>query len=132
MYDRRALSTVTSTHGAQSEAGTDRPFLLVKVTGYRLLTTAVIATFGTVKAVASLKGAAVTATALAWILGVVLGPMYAEPPGLFSNLNFDVVGRLYWLGLYENVKPPVTMWFFHEGYSLDLFYISCAGVIASE
>jgi hypothetical protein len=129
MYDRRAS---TSTRGVHTEAETDRPFLLVKVTGYRLLTTAVIVTFGTVKAVAALKGAAVTATALDWILGVVLGTMYAEPPSLFSDLNFDIVGRLYWLGLYENVKPPVAMWFFHEDYTLDLFYIPCAGVIASE
>jgi hypothetical protein len=86
MYDQRAS---TSTHGVHMEAETNRPFLLVKVTGYRLLTTAVIVTFGTVKAMASLKGAAVTAMALDWVLGVILGTMYAEPLSLFffkSNL----------------------------------------------
>jgi hypothetical protein len=92
MYDRRALPT--NTHGVHPEAETGRPFLLVKVTGYRLFTTAVIVTFGTVKAMASLKGATVTATALDWVLGVVLGTMYAEPPGLFfeSNLSEDYTG----------------------------------------
>jgi hypothetical protein len=41
----------------------------------------IIVTFGTVKAMASLKGAAVTATALDWVMGVVLSLMYANPPG---------------------------------------------------
>jgi hypothetical protein len=78
MCDRSASTTsFLSTH---AEAETSRPLLLVKLTGYRLLTTAIIVTFGTVKAMVSLKGAAVTATALDWVMAVILGTMYADPP----------------------------------------------------
>jgi len=49
------------------------PPLLIKVTGYRLLTTSIIASFGTAKALMSLEaGGSVTATWLDWILGVIL------------------------------------------------------------
>jgi hypothetical protein len=71
-----------STHGIEPELETSRPLLLVKLIGYRLLTTTIIVTFGTVKAMASLKGKAVTATTLDWVMGVVLGTMHMDPPAL--------------------------------------------------
>jgi hypothetical protein len=81
LYDQRASSTsFLSTHGIEPELETNRPLLLVKLTCYRLLTTAIIVTFGTVKAMASLKGKAVTATTMDWVMGVVLGTMCVDPP----------------------------------------------------
>jgi len=72
-----------------------RPPLRVKLTGYRLLTIIVIASFGTAKAVLAFRGKSASPTALDWWMGV-----------------FCTIG-LWWLGLYENINPPVAVWFFH-------------------
>jgi hypothetical protein len=79
-YNVSAASTSSLIdHGVELELESDRPPLLVKVTGYRLLTTAIIVTFGTVKAMAALDGAAVTSTTLDWVAGVILGTMLVWP-----------------------------------------------------
>jgi len=82
----------------------ERPFLLVKFTAYRLLTMAVIISFGTAKAVLSYEGQSIAPNTLDWILGV-----------------FWAIVLLI-LGLYENVDPPVAKWFFHTDYAIYICY----------
>jgi hypothetical protein len=49
-----------------------RPLLLIKLTGYRLLTIAMITAFGTAKAVVSYQNKTIISTSLDWVMGVVL------------------------------------------------------------
>ncbi|KAI0050815.1 hypothetical protein FA95DRAFT_1603267 [Auriscalpium vulgare] len=84
---------------ASAPSGETRPPLGVKVTGYRLLNTAVILAFGIPKAVLSYRGESVTPTTLDWMLGVFCAVC------------------LYWLGLYEALQPPVLPFFFHNDHS---------------
>jgi len=76
--------------------------LLIRVTGYRLFTIALIIAFGTAKAVVSYQGKTIISTTLDWVMGVLLA-----------------IG-LFLLGLYENVDPPILPWFFHRDYSLQI------------
>jgi len=76
-----------------------RPLLVVKLTGYRLLTIIVIASLGTAKAVLAFRGKSALPTALDWWIGV------------FCTIV------LWWLGLYENTNPPVAVWFFHTDFA---------------
>jgi len=90
----------------------ERPLLLVKFTAYRLLTMAVIVSFGTAKAVLSYKGQSIAPNTLDWILGV-----------------FWAIVLLI-LGLYENVDPPVAKWFFHTDYAIYICYFIFQVIIA--
>ena len=71
-----------------------RPPLLVKLTGYRLLTIAIILSFGTAKAVKSLEGGTMTATWLDWVLGVFLGIMHVSHPSCssFADVSEGYIG----------------------------------------
>jgi hypothetical protein len=53
-----------------------RPPLLIRVTGYRLFTIAMIIAFGTAKAVASYQGKTIISTSLDWVMGVLLAIGY--------------------------------------------------------
>ncbi|KAI0061103.1 hypothetical protein BV25DRAFT_1805892 [Artomyces pyxidatus] len=75
-----------------------RPPLLVKITGYRLVTTAVIAGLGVPKAIASYEGQSVVPTTLDWVSGVAAAVI------------------LYWIGLFEAADPPVLKWLLHDDY----------------
>jgi len=79
--------------------------LLVKLTGYRLLNMLALITFGLAKSILSYEGYSVAPNTLDWVLGVVLG--------LF----------LYWLGLYEDVRPPVMPWLFKEDYTPEVIIL---------
>ncbi|THH28109.1 hypothetical protein EUX98_g6094 [Antrodiella citrinella] len=73
-----------------------------------------IIAFGTAKAVISYRNSQSSLpNTLDWILGVVLS-----------------VG-LYWLGLYEAVRPPVLHWFFHEDYARPILYATIDFVITT-
>jgi len=76
-----------------------RPPLLVKLTGYRLLNIVAITAVVAWKAVLSYQGQSVGPTTLDWITGGVL-----------------TLG-LWWLGLYENIQPPILPWLFVRDYS---------------
>lgn len=58
----------SSTHDEEPQ----QPLLLVKLTGYRLLTMTVITTFGTVKAVLAYRGDSVAPNTLDWFIGVFI------------------------------------------------------------
>ncbi|TCD62017.1 hypothetical protein EIP91_007612 [Steccherinum ochraceum] len=83
-----------------------QPPLLVALTGYRLLCTSSIVAFGTAKAVYSYQsnGQAGLITTLDWIMGVAITVI------------------LYWVGLYEAVRPPVLVWFFHVDLARPIFH----------
>ncbi|THH28102.1 hypothetical protein EUX98_g6082 [Antrodiella citrinella] len=59
----------------------------------------VIITFGTVKAILTAQGQSTAPTVLDWVSGVVLSV------------------ALYWIGLWEPVRPRVLVWFFHTDYT---------------
>jgi len=80
-----------------AEAETNQPPLLVKLTGYRLLTILMTLAFGVPKAIQKVKGE--TLTDLDWVIGITLG-----------------IG-LWWLGQYATVDSPHRLWFFHCDYS---------------
>ena len=85
-----ALPLPTAELGAKPH----RPPLLIKVTGYRLLCTAIWVAFGTAKVVKSLEGGKVVVTWLDGVFVVVLGVMYARPfrrvnPRMKHRLGFD-------------------------------------------
>lgn len=71
-YKRRSQHRLTNILDiAEEEEERSRPPLLVKITGYRLLNTVIIAAFGIPKAVLSYHGQ-VVATTLDLVLGVIL------------------------------------------------------------
>jgi len=76
----------------------------VPLTAYRILNMTVIISFGTAKAVLTAQGQSATPTTLDWLLGVV----------------FAVI--LYYVGLWEPVRPRVLPWFFHKDYGQPVFY----------
>ncbi|KAI0315929.1 hypothetical protein OF83DRAFT_307301 [Amylostereum chailletii] len=80
-----------------------RPPLLVKLTGYRLLNTAIIVGLGIPKAVLAYRGET-AATTLDWVLGVAFAVL------------------MYWVGLLEGVDPPVARWFFHVDYAYGILF----------
>ncbi|KAI0049531.1 hypothetical protein FA95DRAFT_1604342 [Auriscalpium vulgare] len=97
----------------------ERPLLLIKITGFRLLNTAVIIAFGLAKAVLSYRGESAVPTTLDWVLGVLCAAL------------------LYWIGLLETVDPPVLRWLLHDDYAfvfvlatrfLLLSNLVCAGI----
>ncbi|KAI0065551.1 hypothetical protein BV25DRAFT_1821988 [Artomyces pyxidatus] len=62
---------VNQTH-VRHRRGFQRPPLLVKLTGYRLLFTVVVVAFGLPKAIASYQGGStVIPTTLDWVMGIV-------------------------------------------------------------
>ncbi|KAI0061148.1 hypothetical protein BV25DRAFT_1917116 [Artomyces pyxidatus] len=85
-------------HPNLAESEHQRTPLLVKVTGYRLLTTAVVTGLGVPKAIASYQGESVVPTTLDWVAGVAATVL------------------LYWIGLFETVEPPVLTWLLHDDY----------------
>lgn len=96
-----------------------RPPLLVKLTGYRLLNVLVIASFVAWKAALSYQGQSFAPTTLDWITGGVLTLGCV----ILHNVQKSLVmycNRLWWLGLYESVKPPVLPWLFSWDYSRDI------------
>jgi len=78
------------------------PLSRVSLTAYRLLNMAVITAFGTAKAVFTIQGECAAPTVLDWFLGVVLAV------------------TLYWIGLWESVRPRVLPWFFHRDYTREI------------
>jgi len=90
-----------------SKSQHDRPLLLVKLTGYRLLNIFVITMIVSWKAVLSYQGQSFTPITLDWIAAGVLA-----------------LG-LWWLGLYESLQPPVLPWLFSRDYS----YVITFGVL---
>jgi len=79
------------------EAG--RPPLLVKLTGYRLLVVVVTIVLGTAKLVLIYRGQSLAPTWLDFTTAVLLALVF------------------WYLGLYENVTPPVATWFFHTDHT---------------
>ncbi|KAI0047323.1 hypothetical protein FA95DRAFT_1466115, partial [Auriscalpium vulgare] len=77
-----------------------------KVTGIRLLNTALIAAFGIPKAVLSYQGQSTAPTTIEWASGVLCAIM------------------LYWLGLLEAVDPPVLKWLLHNDYAFVVVLFS--------
>ncbi|KAI0265287.1 hypothetical protein BC834DRAFT_878684 [Gloeopeniophorella convolvens] len=55
-----------------------RPPLLIKITGYRILNTALILAFGVPKAVLSYKGELGSATAMDWVMGTVIAIVFVH------------------------------------------------------
>jgi len=90
---------------SQSPPIDPRPPLLVKVTGYRLLDITLLLAFGIAKAVLTYWERSVISAPLDWIMGTLIVIMIA----------------LFWLGLYENVDPPIWKPFFHHDYSGPIF-----------
>ncbi|KAI0049774.1 hypothetical protein FA95DRAFT_1594330 [Auriscalpium vulgare] len=90
---------------SSAEAGVNRPFTEseessgLKITGFRILNSILVAAFGLSKAVLTYQGKSAAPTTLELALGVILG-----------------IG-LYWIGLYESVRPPKWPWLLHEDYS---------------
>ncbi|KAF8591709.1 hypothetical protein K439DRAFT_1326159, partial [Ramaria rubella] len=76
-----------------------------KLTGYRLLILVLTTSFGTLKAILSLKGQSIVPNSLDLAFGVL------------------VTLALWWLGLYESIDPPIFTWFFHVDYSHRIFRI---------
>ena len=62
------------------------PLLLAKVTGYRLLWTAVMVTVGSIKLTQSLEERKVIVTWLDGVLVIILGTMYVYPRSLYLML----------------------------------------------
>ncbi|KAI0039636.1 hypothetical protein FA95DRAFT_1459805, partial [Auriscalpium vulgare] len=69
-----------------------------KITGYRLLVSAVLIAFSIPKAVLAYEGMSVMPTTLDWVMGLLCALL------------------LYWLGLFESVTPPILPWLFHRDY----------------
>ncbi|KAI0049383.1 hypothetical protein FA95DRAFT_1489447 [Auriscalpium vulgare] len=78
------------------------PLLLIKITAFRLLNTAILLAFGIPKPVPSYRGESAVPTTLDWILGILCA------------------AALYWLGLFEGVDPPVLKWLLHDDYAVAL------------
>lgn len=100
----------------------ERPILLVKLTGYRLLNMAVLVAFGTAKAILSYMGKSVAPTVLDWILGVALSIMFVLKHHWLEQYT-EVCYRLYWMGQYESVQPPVLPWLFHVDYAPQAIFL---------
>ncbi|TCD62018.1 hypothetical protein EIP91_007613 [Steccherinum ochraceum] len=79
----------------------------VSLTGYRLLNLGLIIGIGTAKAILVAQGHSVAPSVLEWVLGVVCA-----------------AGRLYWVGLWESVHPPVMYWFLHEDYTPEILFLA--------
>ncbi|KAI0037472.1 hypothetical protein FA95DRAFT_1568144 [Auriscalpium vulgare] len=86
----------TSDH---EEDAITRPPLIVKITGYRLLVSAVLTAFSIPKAVIVYEGRSMMPTTLDWFMGLVCALL------------------LYWLGLFESVSPPISPRLFHRDYA---------------
>jgi len=85
----------------QTTAPVDRPPLLVRLTGYRLLLIVTALAFCVPKGVLALQGQNAAPNALDLVFGILsLG--------------------LWWLGLYESLDPPVLPHLFHTDYSRQL------------
>ncbi|KAH8079401.1 hypothetical protein BXZ70DRAFT_960715 [Cristinia sonorae] len=80
----------------------NRPLLLVRVTGLRLLNTSVLAGVGIAKAVLVAQGKSAAPAVLEWILGVICAI------------------ALYWVGLFEEVDPPLMPWLLHRDYAPEI------------
>ncbi|KAI0093275.1 hypothetical protein BDY19DRAFT_903041 [Irpex rosettiformis] len=83
--------------GSQFHQG--RPPLLVKITGYRIMTTSTLLICGTWKAIATYRGKAILSADLDLVAGMILALL------------------VYWLGIYETSDPPCLKWFFHKDYA---------------
>ncbi|KAI0086331.1 hypothetical protein BDY19DRAFT_960865 [Irpex rosettiformis] len=94
--------SISNPADSDSDSHERRPSSSIKVTGYRILNTVVIITFGVWKGVASFRGEAIMSNTLDILLGVVL-----------------TIG-LFWLGCYEAVQPPRMIWLFHRDYAVLL------------
>lgn len=69
------------------------------------------------KAVVSYQGQSSTPTTLDWITGGIVTLGYVSDV-LLPGLQFIwTMNRLWWLGLYEIVWPPVLPWLFSRDYS---------------
>jgi len=86
--------------GALSSVASDRPFLLVKLTGYRLLSTTVFIAFASGKMVPSLNGSMLASVWLEW--------------GLAG------FGGLLLLSLSLDVRPKRAEWFFQKDLAPDI------------
>jgi len=81
-----------------------RPLLLVKLTGYRILTVVLTVAFVAAKAVMAYQGKR-AGTTLDWVFAGVVA-----------------IG-LWWIGLYETVNPPIWPWLFHYDYATPLILL---------
>jgi hypothetical protein len=94
--------------------------LLVKLTGYRILNITIILTVVSWKAILSYQGQSIRPTTLDWISGGILALGCASLFPIVSSpkiLTIPHWNRLWWLGLYETVQPPILPWFFSYDYS---------------
>ncbi|KAI0049775.1 hypothetical protein FA95DRAFT_797121 [Auriscalpium vulgare] len=77
-----------------------------KLTGFRILNIILVAAFGLSKAVLTYQGKSAAPTMLELVLGVILGT------------------GLYWIGLYESVRPYKWPWLLHDDYSVHALTIA--------
>ena len=113
------------------------PLLLVKITGYRLLTVTVTVAFVVAKAIMTQQGRPAAST-LDWVSAGVLGivsvrylyrTMESYDPFFFTSL--------WCAGWFESVDPQVWPWFFHRDYARSvppfiaesMFIHSCSSAI---
>ncbi|KAF8318467.1 hypothetical protein DL93DRAFT_396093 [Clavulina sp. PMI_390] len=82
----------------------------VAVTGYRILTTAVLLAIGSIKFAFTLHGKA-SANTLEWIIGIILALL------------------IYWLGFFEPPKAKGWSPFFHVDYSSSIENLIMSGIL---
>ncbi|KAI0045593.1 hypothetical protein FA95DRAFT_116155 [Auriscalpium vulgare] len=87
-------------------AFSSRPLLLIKVTGIRVLSIALIAACGISKAILFYQGQSTVPTAFELVSGVLSASL------------------LYWLSLFEAVEPPVLGWLLHDDYAFGIVYFA--------
>ena len=91
----------------------------VKLTRYRLVFTATILLFGTVKTILTYVGQSIAPTTLDWVAGTFLAVGWVNPclfPTMLEVLTeVPTMSKLYWIGLYEGSNK--CNWFFKVDYA---------------
>ena len=43
----------------------------------------------------------------------------------YLSVHFLTCGRLYWVGLWESINPPILVWFLHKDYGYEIVIFVC-------
>ena len=98
---------------------------LIPVTPHRITCVTLSLGFIISKTITAYHQQSVTIT-IDWIFAVVVGIMWVAVPRVLLSSERNScrsVCRLWWVGLYEFVNPPVWKWWLHTDYSVGLMRI---------